>query len=57
MSTEKPKEPKPKQPSSDEAKRILRRMQGEDGYDIFADRQPSNDERTRLQRAYEDSRP
>ena len=45
----------PKKTPPDEATGILRRLQGEDGYDVFADRKATN-ERERLRREYEDSR-
>lgn len=51
------KPPPPKRPNRPEAKTIVRRLQGEDGYDIFADRRPATDDRERLRRAHEDSRP
>lgn len=48
--------PKP-QPPRDDATQIVRRLQGEDGYDIFTDRRTATDDRDRLRREYEDSRP
>lgn len=40
---EKAKKASPRQSAGDEARRILRRLQGEDGYDVFADRQPGSE--------------
>lgn len=51
---EKKKTP-PKQHTDEDARRILRRLQGEDGYDIFTDRQASDD-RERLRREKDESR-
>jgi len=55
---EPPKQPPPPQRTSpeDSARRILRRLQGEDGYDIFADH-PAGDDRERWRREQEDNRP
>ena len=50
------KTPEPAEKTAqEEARRILRRLQGEDGYDLFADRQPADD-RNRWLREYEEER-
>jgi len=48
-------QPTVKHDEKEEARRILRRLQGEDGYDIFADRRPADDHNRRL-REYEEER-
>ena len=54
--TKTPKKPAPAKPDANtEARRILRRLQGEDGYDIFADQRETADKQ-RLLRDYEDNR-
>jgi hypothetical protein len=53
MSEEKQSPPAPE--PQDEDKRIVRRLQGEDGYDIFADRRPAEDRNAWL-REYEENR-
>ena len=56
MSEEKQKKTvAPKKNAREEARGILRHLQGEDGYEIFADRSSSAD-RERWLRDYEDER-
>lgn len=50
------KKPQPQKAPPKDAQQIVRRLQGEDGYEIFADRH-GIDDRDRLRREYEDSRP
>jgi hypothetical protein len=51
------KKPTPPPPPPSNAKRIVRSLQGEDGFDIFADRKAPVDEVERLRRERDDNRP
>lgn len=55
MSDEKTPVQQPKPAITPDPKGILRRLQGEDGYDIFEDRK-TGDDRDRLQRERDDNR-